>query len=179
MPFVKGHRLSVGKGRPFKSKNILPDIRDKVLNVLKHRLNADKELSSVSTEELLQFARSIMPKDVTITANPSVTYISNVPRPYSLDAVTDAVSSDAVSALPIQTDTISESNTISESHSTSDDAQCNASVVHSTKETTLGGVDNAEETRVAPPPHTSILIDRDVDEGGRPRVNDVVSSEEA
>ena len=74
MPFTKGHKLS--KGRPKGSKNILPLIKDKVLAKLYSRI---KELDTVDIEELLSFARNIMPKDVSIKVAPDIQYITNTP----------------------------------------------------------------------------------------------------
>jgi len=76
MTFQKGHKLATG--RPKGSKNVLPIIREKVLNKLHKRIN---ELDGVKVEELLDFAKSVMPKDLSIRIAPDVQYLSNTPRP--------------------------------------------------------------------------------------------------
>jgi len=81
------HSTSV-MGRPKKSKHLLPVIRDKVLNCLNKRLNSNKALKKIPTEDLLKFAQSIMPKDLSIRLTPDIRYISNTPRPQTID-VTD------------------------------------------------------------------------------------------
>ena len=78
MPFTAGHTISKGIGRPKGSKNILPIIREKVLNKLHYRI---KELDKIAVEELLSFAKAIMPKDVTLNVVPNISYISSCPRP--------------------------------------------------------------------------------------------------
>ena len=84
MPFQKGNTL--GKiGRPKNSKNILPIIRQKILTKLHKRI---AELDSVAIEELLSFARQIMPKDISVKHTADIQYISNTPRPESIIDVT-------------------------------------------------------------------------------------------
>lgn len=72
-----------GKGRPKSSKNNLPIIRDRLFRILLQRIVKDKDLDSVSTETLIKFAASVLPKDLSLSVlkDPQITYISNVPRP--------------------------------------------------------------------------------------------------
>ncbi len=88
MPFQVGHEYikpKVKGGRPKGSKNLLPLIRDKVLYALEKRLSGKKALRKISTEDLLKFAQSIMPKDLSIRVAPDFQYISNTPRPTAID----------------------------------------------------------------------------------------------
>ncbi len=96
MPFEVGHRPIKPKpstiiGRPKKSKNLLPVIRDKVLQTLEYRLNIKKELKHIPTNELLKFAQSIMPKDLSLRIAPVIHYISNTPRPQVIDVTPNTV----------------------------------------------------------------------------------------
>lgn len=81
MPFKKGNQEF--KKRVSK-KNLLPLIRERVLKALDKRLVIDKELRTVNTVDLLKFAQSIMPKDLSIRVTPDIQYISNTPRPDNL-----------------------------------------------------------------------------------------------
>ena len=73
--FQKGNQAAKGR---VSRKNLLPIIRDKVLRSLNARIS---ELETVDVEELLAFARTIMPKDINMNASPSITFITNCPRP--------------------------------------------------------------------------------------------------
>ena len=75
MPFQKGNQCA--KSRLTK-KNLLPVIREKVLRSLNRRIS---ELDTVDVKELLAFARTIMPKDVSLSLNVPTQYISHTPRP--------------------------------------------------------------------------------------------------
>jgi hypothetical protein len=81
MPFEKGHNLSRGKGRPKGSKNSLESIRRRVLYMLEHRLRDKNIETSIKTEDLLRFAQSLIPKDVSLKVIPNIEYHSNTPRP--------------------------------------------------------------------------------------------------
>ncbi len=82
MPFQKGNTLATG--RPKKSKNRLPKIRDRILHVLNKRLLDPRELAKLETRDLIRFASSILPKDMNIKVAPDITYVSQTPRPESL-----------------------------------------------------------------------------------------------
>lgn len=82
MRFEKGNNY--GKGRPKGTKNLLPEVRQRVLQALQKRISADKALTDVSTEVLIRFLASIAPKEIGVSVTPQITYISNTPRPYSL-----------------------------------------------------------------------------------------------
>ena len=81
MPFAPGNKLS--QGRPKSSKNTLPIIRDKLFRILLRRITSNKDLESVDTATLIKFASACLPKDMSlaISKDPTITYISNVPRP--------------------------------------------------------------------------------------------------
>jgi len=86
MPFEVGHdyikpKVMIKGGRPKGSKNLLPLIRDKVLYALDKRISGKKALKNIPTEDLLRFAQSIMPKDLSIRVTPNIQYISHTPRP--------------------------------------------------------------------------------------------------
>ena len=81
MPFTKGNTLAKGKGRPKKSLNLLPLIRERVLTALNKRITIDKMLSKIDDIDLLKFAQSIMPKDISVKHSADVQYISHTPRP--------------------------------------------------------------------------------------------------
>jgi hypothetical protein len=79
--FEKGNKLA--QGRPKGSKNTLPIIRDKLFRILLRRITSDKDLEGVDTATLIKFASACLPKDMSlaISKDPTITYISNVPRP--------------------------------------------------------------------------------------------------
>jgi len=79
--FEKGNKLA--SGRPKGSKNTLPIIRDKLFRILLRRITSNKDLESVDTATLIKFASACLPKDMSlaISKDPTITYISNVPRP--------------------------------------------------------------------------------------------------
>lgn len=79
--FEKGNKL--GQGRPKGAKNTLPLIRDKLFGILLKRIQKDSKLESVDTSTLIKFVASSLPKDMSlsVTREPEITYISNVPRP--------------------------------------------------------------------------------------------------
>ena len=81
MPFKPGQQA--GPGRPKGSKNTLPIIRDKLFRILLRRITSNKDLESVDTATLIKFASACLPKDMSlaISKDPTITYISNVPRP--------------------------------------------------------------------------------------------------
>ena len=81
MPFKPGQEA--GPGRPKGSKNTLPIIRDKLFRILLRRITSDKDLEGVDTATLIKFASACLPKDMSlaISKDPTITYISNVPRP--------------------------------------------------------------------------------------------------
>jgi hypothetical protein len=81
MPFKPGQEA--GPGRPKGSKNTLPIIRDKLFRILLRRITSNKDLESVDTATLIKFASACLPKDMSlaISKDPTITYISNVPRP--------------------------------------------------------------------------------------------------
>ena len=92
MPFEVGHEAYKLKSpfnvKPKKSKNLLPIIRDRVLQSLERRLSNKNIVEDIPTTELLKFAQSIMPKDLSIRLTPNIEYISSTPRPQStLDIV--------------------------------------------------------------------------------------------
>lgn len=72
-----------GKGRPPKSRNNLPTIRDRLFRILLKRIVKDKDLASVSTSELIRFCSAVIPKDMSlnVSRDPQINYISMVPRP--------------------------------------------------------------------------------------------------
>ena len=72
-----------GKGRPPKSRNNLSIIRDRLFRILLKRIVKDKTLESVSTSELIRFCSAVIPKDMSLSLSrdPTFTYISSVPRP--------------------------------------------------------------------------------------------------
>ena len=79
--FEKGNKLA--SGRPKGSKNTLPIIRDKLFRILLRRITSNRDLESVDTATLIKFASACLPKDMSlaISKDPTITYISNVPRP--------------------------------------------------------------------------------------------------
>ena len=79
MPFTKGDKNIHRTGRPKKSKNLLPIIREKVLQAIDKRISGNKALRDVPMADLLRAAVSLMPKDLTVTAKRDITYISNTP----------------------------------------------------------------------------------------------------
>jgi len=81
MPFKPGYEG--GPGRPKGAKNTLPIIRDKLFRILLRRITSDKDLEGVDTATLVKFASACLPKDMSLSVNrdPTITYISNVPRP--------------------------------------------------------------------------------------------------
>jgi hypothetical protein len=50
---------------------------------LLRRITSDKDLEGVDTATLIKFASACLPKDMSLSVNrdPTITYISNVPRP--------------------------------------------------------------------------------------------------
>ena len=78
MPFQKGNQLAKNRTS---TKNLLPIIRERVLKATNKRIMIDKMLSKIEDVELLRFAMSIMPKDISIKVSPDIQYISNTPRP--------------------------------------------------------------------------------------------------
>ena len=91
LPFEKGNKLGRKKG----TKNLLPLIRERVLKALDRRIAIDKTLASIETADLLKFAQSIMPKDISIKVAPDIQYISSTPRPINtIDTHTIAASND-------------------------------------------------------------------------------------
>tara|TARA_Y100000310_G_scaffold341811_1_gene442247 strand:- start:3219 stop:3650 length:432 start_codon:yes stop_codon:yes gene_type:complete len=88
MTFKKGE-INNPKGRPKGSKNKLTDVKDKLVEILNARIGltaGPHALSEVSTESLIRFASTIMPKDMSIKVAPDITYISNTPRPEQVAA---------------------------------------------------------------------------------------------
>jgi len=83
MPFVKGDVNINRKGRPQKSKAMLPLLRDKLFALALKRMKRDPEMESLTNETLVRFIAANLPKDMSlaITKDPTITYISNVPRP--------------------------------------------------------------------------------------------------
>lgn len=81
MQFQPGNQNAVGHGRPKRGKNSLESIRRKVLYMLEHRLNNKQVADSISTEDLLRFCQSLMPRDISLKVAPDIQYISNTPRP--------------------------------------------------------------------------------------------------
>ena len=83
--FEKGNKLA--SGRPKGSKNTLPIIRDKLFRILLRRITSNKDLESVDTATLIKFASACLPKDMSlaISKDPTITYISNVPRPDTIN----------------------------------------------------------------------------------------------
>ena len=79
--FEKGNKLS--QGRPKGAKNTLPLIRDKLFSILLNRIKKDHKLETVDTATLIKFCQNCLPKDMSlaISKDPTITYISNVPRP--------------------------------------------------------------------------------------------------
>lgn len=80
MTFEKGNKF--GKGRPLGSKNILPLIREKVLQLLDKRLTKGLDATD---EALLRFAQSVMPKETRLSIKPDIEFISSVPRPQGIE----------------------------------------------------------------------------------------------
>lgn len=77
--FQKGNKLAIG--RPGKTRNQLEPIRRRILQVVKRRIFREKNLDTVSTNDLLKFLASIMPKDyLNAQQATQINYISNVPR---------------------------------------------------------------------------------------------------
>jgi hypothetical protein len=76
--FQKGNKY--GQGRPGKTRNQIEPIRRRILQVVRHRIFHEKDLKTVSTNDLLKFLSSIMPKDGMPTQATQINYISNVPR---------------------------------------------------------------------------------------------------
>lgn len=74
-------------GRPKGSKNLLPIIRERVLQALERRISADKTLKDVSSADLIRFVSGIMPKDLSlrVSATP-IQYISATPRPIDIQS---------------------------------------------------------------------------------------------
>jgi hypothetical protein len=107
--FEKGNKLS--QGRPKGAKNTLPLIRDKLFAILLQRIKNDKKLESVDTATLVKFVASSLPKDMSlaISKDPTITYISNVPRPdvqnSELKQKSDNIIDVSVSQLPQVVDT--------------------------------------------------------------------------
>ena len=92
--FKPGNKYS--KGRPKNSKSQIEIIRRRILMVVQRRIMHEKDLSSVSTTDLIKFLGTIMPKDLSLGfQRPQVTYISNVPR----DSITDQVQPTATEVL--------------------------------------------------------------------------------
>ena len=78
MPFQKGNTLAKNKRG---TKNLLPEIRERVLKAVNKRLTLDNILSKVDDTDLLKLAVSLMPKDIALKVTSDVTYISSTPRP--------------------------------------------------------------------------------------------------
>ena len=81
MVFVKGNKL--GHGRPKKSKNIIPELRQMLLNEAKRRWKVLKQIKQIDDDKLLDAIIKLMPKDtnVTLGVQEGIRYITNTPRP--------------------------------------------------------------------------------------------------
>ena len=83
MPFVKGDKSINRSGRPKGAISTLPLLRDKLFALALRRMKKDPDLQDVGNEALIKFISSNLPKDMSlnISKDPTITYISNVPRP--------------------------------------------------------------------------------------------------
>ena len=83
MPFVKGDTNINRSGRPKGATSTLPLLRDKLFAFALRRMKKDPELQDVDNTTLIKFISSNLPKDMSLNINrdPTITYISNVPRP--------------------------------------------------------------------------------------------------
>lgn len=88
--FKPGNKYS--QGRPPKSKNQIEGIRRRIFFIVKRRIMREKDLSTVSTTDLLKFLASVMPKEGTNLANANVTYISNIPREEEKKEIPEVIS---------------------------------------------------------------------------------------
>ena len=76
--FKKGNKY--GAGQPLSSKKQMEFIRRRILRVVRRRIMHEKDLSTVSTTDLLKFVSTIMPKDYSLAVKPELNYVSNIPR---------------------------------------------------------------------------------------------------
>jgi len=83
MGFQKGNKLG---GRPKGAKNLIPHIRERILNLLDKRLSS-KTLDDISTEALVRFASSVMPKEQRLTFDRIIEYITTTSRPALTDNI--------------------------------------------------------------------------------------------
>jgi len=83
MPFVKGDPNINRKGRPFKAKQTLPLLRDKLFALALRRMKKDPELQDVDNNTLIKFIAANLPRDMSlnVSRDPVINYISHVPRP--------------------------------------------------------------------------------------------------
>jgi len=93
--FKKGNKF--GKGQPQSARKQMEIIRRRILMVVRRRLYHEKDLSTVSTTDLIKFLGTIMPKDYSLAVKPEVNYISNVPRE-ELPDVTPTITAEALSS---------------------------------------------------------------------------------
>jgi len=105
--FKKGNQYAKGIGKPSTSKKQMEIIRRRILMVVRRRIMHEKDLSTVSTTDLLKFVATIMPKDYALAVRPEVNYISNVPReedalpaPEAPQMIVDTI--EAETALPLE-----------------------------------------------------------------------------
>ena len=80
-PFLPGNTAARGHGRPERSRKQLEQIRRRIYRIVKRRIYREKDLETVSTNDLLKFLASTMPKEqVGGGVAGVINYISNIPR---------------------------------------------------------------------------------------------------
>lgn len=89
--FQKGNQLAKGRGRPKKSKNILPMIRDSVLNEAYRRIKTKQFFDDIPNVEFIRFVEKVLPKENTLKIQPDIQYITNTPRPQVENDVTQVI----------------------------------------------------------------------------------------
>ncbi len=80
MPFVKNDPRINRLGKKPGTKNSLTLVKDRVVSILSSRLDDFRKVAELDTPSLLRFVASVMPKDISMTLKPDLTYISSVPR---------------------------------------------------------------------------------------------------
>ncbi len=80
MPFVKDDPRINRLGKKPGTKNSLTLVKDRVVSILSGRLDDFRKVAELDTPSLLRFVASVMPKDISMTLKPDLTYISSVPR---------------------------------------------------------------------------------------------------
>ena len=80
MPFVKDDPRINRLGKKPGTKNSLTLVKDRVVSILSSRLDDFRKVAELDTPSLLRFVASVMPKDISMTLKPDLTYISSVPR---------------------------------------------------------------------------------------------------